>query len=446
VELINAILLIQRKFRILMIITLTALVTSGILNLFFLDKIYASSLTLIISNQKNPFETKNLGIDDIIVGEKLVDTYSIIAKSDSVLEKIILELDLNISVKKLGEQIIINNQSEKRLMEITIEDTDPQGALEKANVFLNAFIEEIKNILNINNVQIISYPKLPIHPIRPNAMLNLLISIFTGLVIGIIIIYLLTYIDNTLENIGELEHRFNLPILAKVSYRNRENNLPYIEFVINYFNGELDKYTGTILMLSSLSSKVASDFLNPLSNLIAYLGKTVLVLDYNFDNPYLNEDINIENNIGWIDLLKKFQHQNTDDEEWSKYWKNIRGQYYKNFVRRTNIPNLDIISMGIIGEDDYKLLISNKVKPLLDSLIKDYDIVMINGGSTIHQMEFFILAQWTDEIILIETLGESSLEGIEKMIEKLGSNRNKIKGFVINQVHSMKITYKAIMN
>ena len=47
--------------------------------------------------------------------------------------------------------------------------------------------------------------------------------------------------------------------------------------------------------------------------------------------------------------------------------------------------------MGIIGEDDYKLLISNKVKPLLDSLIKDYDIVMINGGSTIHQMEFLYL-------------------------------------------------------
>ena len=153
-------------------------------------------------------------------------------------------------------------------------------------------------------------------------MLNLLISIFTGLVIGIII-YLLTY-NNTLENIGELAHRFNLPILAKVSYRNRENNLPYIEFVINYFNGELDKYTGTILMLSSLSSKVASDFLNPLSNLIAYLGKTVLVLDYNFDNPYLNEDINIENNIGWIDLLKKFQHQNTDDEKWVNIEKHQR--------------------------------------------------------------------------------------------------------------------------
>ena len=435
-DLIDAILLIQRKSRILLIITLAAIITSGILNLFFLDKVYTSSLTLIISNQKNGWETRSIDYDDIILGEKLVDTYSIIAKSDPVLEKVIKELDLNITVKKLSEQIIINNQPEKRLMEVIIEDKSPQEALHKANVFIDAFILEINNILNVNNIQIISFPKLPIHPIRPNVILNLLISIFVGLAMGIIIIYSINYMDHTLENLGKLESRFKLPILARISEGEKGSNQPYIEFVLNHFNGEVDNYNGIMLITSSIPSRMGNGFINSLSKLITALGKSILVLDYNLDNAFLYENINIKKTLGLIDFLKEEQKYQIDNEEWTINQKAIEGRnlFYRKYVRNTDIPNLDIIPIGIFEEEHYRLLLSKSVKILLDMLIKDYDLILINGLYNVSQTDLLILGQWTNEIILIENFGESNLKGIERVIEKLGPNSNKVKGFVIHHL------------
>ncbi len=437
---IDIISLLQRKSRILLTLTLVAVITSGILNLFILDKVYTSTITLMISNQKSEEENISIDYDDIILGEKLVDTYSIIAKSDPVLEMIITELDLDISVKELSEQIIIRNQAEKRLIEITIQDNDPQRALDKANVFLDVFLWEIQDILNVNNVQIINSPKFPLNPTSPNVILNVLISFFAGFISGLIIIYFINYIDNTIGSLKKLENKFKLPILTKIPKGEKIGDQPYIEFITNYFNGELDKYNKTMLITSSMSLQRDNEFLKALSIVIAQLGKNVMVLDCDFNNPELYKSFDVDNTKGLIDFLGDCQKYQVNIKGYTMYQRNMDNIcYYKNYVQNTETPNLDIIPAGIVSRDDHKLLLSKKMDNLLEILKMDYDMVLVNGGSISYQIESLVLAQLTDEIIFIESYRESNFNRIERVIEKLGNNSRKIKGFVINQVPSIEL-------
>lgn len=74
-----------------------------------MERVYASTITFMV-NRDSAQGDRNLEYEDILLGEKLVDAYSIIAKSDGVLEGI---------VDKLGS-------SEGSLQNRTWHDDNPQ--------------------------------------------------------------------------------------------------------------------------------------------------------------------------------------------------------------------------------------------------------------------------------------------------------------------------------
>jgi len=61
--------------------------------------------SVLIVNSSQPNNSNNVTTQDIDLYQKLVDTYIIIIKSDPVLEKVIFDLNLNMSVGQLYNNI-----------------------------------------------------------------------------------------------------------------------------------------------------------------------------------------------------------------------------------------------------------------------------------------------------------------------------------------------------
>ena len=95
--------IILRRLWIIILVTVVATLSSGIISYFVLEDIYQASTTLMVSKTRDD-QTTNLQYNDILLNQKLVKTYSEVAKSNRVLEKVVekLELDMSVDAQEQG--------------------------------------------------------------------------------------------------------------------------------------------------------------------------------------------------------------------------------------------------------------------------------------------------------------------------------------------------------
>ncbi|MFY9593944.1 MAG: Wzz/FepE/Etk N-terminal domain-containing protein, partial [Caldicoprobacterales bacterium] len=96
--------IIYKRLWFIILVTLVCIISSGIISFFVLDSIYEASTTLMVSKTRDD-QSSNLQYNDILMNQKLVKTYSEIVKSNRVLEKVIEQLDLDMTTGDLKNKI-----------------------------------------------------------------------------------------------------------------------------------------------------------------------------------------------------------------------------------------------------------------------------------------------------------------------------------------------------
>ena len=207
--------IIIERLWIIILVTLVATISSGIISFFILDDIYEASTTLMVSKTRDDQST-NLQYNDILLNQKLVKTYSEVAKSNRVLEKVIEKLTLDMNTGSLRDKVKINSVSDTEIIRITVEDQDPNFAAELANSIAVVFMGEIGSIMKMDNVQFIDMAQVPQNPIKPRPAMNIAISAVLGIMVSVFIIFLVEYFDNTIKTPEEIENSFGLPVLGSI--------------------------------------------------------------------------------------------------------------------------------------------------------------------------------------------------------------------------------------
>ena len=207
--------IIYKRLWFIILVTLVCIISSGIISFFVLDNIYEASTTLMVSKTRED-QSSNLQYNDILLNQKLVKTYSEIVKSNRVLEKVIEQLDLDMSTGSLRSKIQVNSVSDTEIIRITVEDMDPNFATDLANSIAVVFMGEIGSIMKMDNVQFIDPAKVPISPVKPRPLLNIAISAVMGLMISVFIIFLMEYFDNTIKTVDDIENKLGLPVLGSI--------------------------------------------------------------------------------------------------------------------------------------------------------------------------------------------------------------------------------------
>ncbi|NLX64746.1 MAG: hypothetical protein GX022_08255 [Clostridiaceae bacterium] len=122
----------------------------------------------------------------------------------------------NISAASLAGRIVVNQRGESRVIQISVNDTDPQMAMKLTNKVAEVLKKKIIEIMQIENVQIIDKAELQPNPVSPNKRMNYIIGVILGLIAGMGIILLIIYFDNTVKTPEDVKKHLNLPVIGTI--------------------------------------------------------------------------------------------------------------------------------------------------------------------------------------------------------------------------------------
>ena len=207
--------IIKKRFWIIALITVVAMVVSGVISFFMLSPVYEAKSTLIVNTEKNE-ETQMITGDQFSVTQKLAVTYGEIIKSRAVLESVISNLKLDSEYEDLVEKITVSPVKDTQIISISVQDTNPKKARDIANEIPKVFEKEVKRITKANDIQVIDKAILPENPIKPNKMMNVAIAAVLGMMIGLFVVFLLEYLDNKIKTPQDVEKHLGLSAILGV--------------------------------------------------------------------------------------------------------------------------------------------------------------------------------------------------------------------------------------
>lgn len=164
---------------------------------FFITTAQYNSTTQILVNRTQT--TELIQRSDIDTNVQLINTYKDIISGPIILDEVRENLDSTISHGELRDRISITSEDNSQVFSITVTDESPYNAANIANSIASVFQENLNDIMNVDNVTIISEAIPNMTPTSPNHTINLMVGIFAGLILGLLLIFLLEFLDNTVK-------------------------------------------------------------------------------------------------------------------------------------------------------------------------------------------------------------------------------------------------------
>lgn len=204
------------KKRLLLIIIITAIFTiiSGVVSYYFLKPVYQSSAQILVNQSKA--EKQVYDANEVQTSLQLINTYNVIIKSPAILDKVIEKEHLDMTSEALEKLVSVSSEQESQVVNIVVQYKNPQKSANIANAIAATFKSEIKSIMNVNNVRILTKAEEGL-VVKPNPVLNMTVAFVVGLMAGIAIAFLLEYLDNTLKKEQDINHQLDLPVLGVIN-------------------------------------------------------------------------------------------------------------------------------------------------------------------------------------------------------------------------------------
>lgn len=205
--------ILKNYLKLLIILPLVCLLISAIITMFFLDEEFQSS-TQVLVNQKE--SDSQMMAQEVQSNIQLVNTYSEIVKSPRILDKASKELDRKYSTSELSNMITVTNQAESQLLNIDVVSKSGKDSEVVANKIAEVFSDEVPNIMNVDNVSVLSTADDTTKQVAPKTMMNLVLGLIIGLVLALIIIFIKEIFDKRIKTETDVENELEIPVLGSI--------------------------------------------------------------------------------------------------------------------------------------------------------------------------------------------------------------------------------------
>lgn len=207
----------SKKIQIILIILIFGII-GFIYTIEFITPMYDASTTLVLVSSADETVSTNTMITatDVSLNSKLVATYSELIKSKNVLREVISNLNTDLEEDILKNYITVSAVEDTELIEITVRNEEPSNAAVIANEIAEVFTDKVKEIYNINNVQIVDKAEISSEPANINHTKDIIMFASIGLVIAIIYVIVANMLDTTIKTAEDVETAYNIPVLVSI--------------------------------------------------------------------------------------------------------------------------------------------------------------------------------------------------------------------------------------
>ena len=272
---------------------------------------------------------------------------------------------------------------------------------------------ELSQAFTAYNTRVISSPSGSMSPTAPASRIILMLALGAGLLIPVIIIFLREVSNTKVRGRKDIEH-LTIPFIGEIpQYGNRKQRKkgdagykilvkPKSRNVINeafrIVRANLEFVVGgnhpnTVIMVTSANQGSGKTFLSAnIASSFAIKEKRVAALDLDLRRATLSHFVDKPEN-GISDYL------NGSINDWHKIIYRIEGH-----------EGLDILPVGTIPPNPAELLYSPRLQQLLESLKKEYDLILLDCPPVDVVADASIIAKWADMTVFVLRAGNIERE------------------------------------
>ncbi len=187
---------------------------------FILVPKYESTAKLFVLTKSTSITT----LADIQMGTSLTNDYMVTVKGRPVLDQVIANLDLNESYDSLKEKVTLNNPSNSRILEITVQDEDPKRAKVIADEIAEVGSGFIAEKMDQDPPTVIQRGYSDGKPVSPQTVKNTLIGAMIGALLACAIIVISYLFNDTIMVAEDIEKKLGLNVLGTLPLEEAEDD------------------------------------------------------------------------------------------------------------------------------------------------------------------------------------------------------------------------------
>ena len=197
---------------------IVGVILGGIFTNFFIVPKYASSVTLVLtkSTEGNNITTEGITQSDITLNQKLIATYREIIKSKDLLNRVITDLNLDMTYNELFEMITVASVTNTDIMKVTVTTENAQLSASIVNHLTVAFEDELLDIYGIKNTYILGAGEVEEKPVNVNLIKNIVIFAMVAVILVMMVIFMMYFFDTSIKSKAEAEKILGIPVLAVI--------------------------------------------------------------------------------------------------------------------------------------------------------------------------------------------------------------------------------------
>lgn len=432
------------KRYILAYIVLVVLAVTGAVayNIMIKTPVYQARTTVVIAkSDAASFDNSSAAtLNDINASQKLVATYGEIAKSELVLNQVIENLGLHTDIKELSKNLTVKPLDETSILSISVKDPNAKLSATIANEIAKVFAEEVKTIYKVDNVTQLSVAEAPEAPANNTLTRDVILAAAVAILGVTAFAFIRFYLDDSVKHNDDTEKLVGLPITGRIlrydSRSKKSNNELVVEKSPKAIVSEnikslrtnlqftaIDGDLKTILVTSTNAGEGKSFVSANLAISFAQADKRVLLVDCDLRRGRIHRLFGLQNTSGLSNLL-------TGD---------LRG--LGEYIHKTKIRNLDVITCGTYPPNPSELLASKKNERLVKMLAEHYDAVIFDGAPVGGLADSVILSSFMDETLIVVRDGATSKTDLITAKESLEQVGARVAGLVFNAVNRKSTKY-----
>jgi capsular exopolysaccharide synthesis family protein len=453
------------------------------------DKYEAASEVLV--GQTDPIEGLFPGAGADADAERVARTNQELIENETVADRVERSLtgEVDLDAEQLLDRLDVDVENDSDVLAIKVRDEDPEQAAAIANAFalqfarfrerassrnLETAIEraqieldalegddltsprgrtierrlsdlEIAAALQGSSVELVERADEPDDPVEPKPLATFLLSIPIGLLAGLLLAALVSYLDRRLKREEQVEALTQLPVVASIPRRSERlvrrragggvwadpveaESYGRLATNLRFFN--FDRQVKTVLVTSAIPEEGKTTVTLRLAAALAGAGQGVLAVEADLRRPTFTDYFSIQFPHGLSGVLigaTPFEDVVTrvhtsyalaaPTEEGDEAW--------------TTAPFIEVVPAGVIPPNPTELLAGNSLPEVLNEAKSHADIVLVDSAPLVPVGDAIPIANAVDGVLLVVKLGESRRDELRKALKLLGTLRSKVIGVVI---------------